>query len=116
MKWETPQATDFRFGIFYDPGDFVDTPNVTFPRLLQDSNNDSGNAGSSDTSNRWAYSQGYGVSIPIGTNVLGKQMGETQIAKRMNDTAASTLWSKTFVSRGRKMSWSDLQSRWHGWI
>ncbi len=86
-------STDFRFGVFYDPGDFVDTPNVTFPRLLQDSNNDSGNSGSSDTSTRWAYSQGYSTFIPIGTNVPGKQAGETQIGKRMNDTASTKLAS-----------------------
>ncbi|MFZ1008752.1 MAG: hypothetical protein WAN65_18080, partial [Candidatus Sulfotelmatobacter sp.] len=90
------KKTDFRFGLYYDPGNYTSTPPnppTTFPRLLQDGNSDAGNAGSADTSNRWAYSQGYAFSMPIGTNASSLQASETQIAKRVNDTGSSNLFS-----------------------
>lgn len=89
------KKTDFRFGLFYDPGNPTTNPITTFPRLLQDSNSDAGNSGSADTANRWDYSQGYMFSIPIGTNASSLQMSETQIAKRVTDLGSNNLISST---------------------
>ena len=89
------KKTDFRFGLFYDAGNPTTNPITTFPRLLQDSNSDAGNAGSTDTTTRWAYSQGYAFSMPIGTNASTLQASSTQLAKRMNDTGSSNLFSST---------------------
>src|SRR5262249_36139411 len=85
------KKTDFRFGLFYDPG----TPTTTFNRTQQDTNSDGGNQGSTDTTNRWQYSQGYGFSMPIGTNASALQASSTQIGKRVNSTANSGLFAST---------------------
>src|SRR5262249_26363254 len=57
------KKTDFRFGLFYEPGDPTTTPITTFPRVLTDTNNNAGTNGSVTTP--WAHSQGYAFSIPI---------------------------------------------------
>src|SRR5262249_13070286 len=45
--------------------------------------------------NRWQYSQGYGFSMPIGTNASALQASSTQIGKRVNSTANSGLFAST---------------------
>jgi hypothetical protein len=88
------KSTDFRFGLFYDPGNPTTDPITTFSRIQSDTNNDAGTVAPA-TATPWAYSQGYGVSIPIGQNVPMKQASETQLAKRVNDTGTSNLFSST---------------------
>jgi hypothetical protein len=85
------KKTDFRFGLFYDPG----SPTTSFNRTQQDTNSDSGNQGSTDTTNRWQFSQGYGFSMPIGTNASALQASSTQIGKRVNNTGSANLFSST---------------------
>lgn len=60
-------ARDFRFGLFYDPTD---------ARVQTDANSDGGGAASP-----WADSTGYGVQIPLNSNVANTT-NAFQIAKR----------------------------------